>query len=135
MTHPQLDSIHRLGHHQLLAHRDELATAAVEHPAHDLPGADVLFRAVHLVEEPPATRPSSRPTAPRPRRSLPSLFRASPTRGVEKIVMVTLCTCKAEKGGPSRAPGATCIVGPDGAAFVEQRGARGRPAALPSRGA
>jgi hypothetical protein len=51
MTHPQLNSIHRLRRHQLLAHREELATAAVEHLGHDLPGADVLFRAVHLVEE------------------------------------------------------------------------------------
>ncbi len=51
MTHPQLDSTHRLRHHRLLAHREELATAAVEHLAHDLPGAEVLFRAVHLVEE------------------------------------------------------------------------------------
>lgn len=51
MTHPQLNSIHRLRRHQLLAHREELATAAVEHLGHDLPGSDVLFRAVHLVEE------------------------------------------------------------------------------------
>ena len=51
MTHPQLNSIHRLRRHQLLAHREELATAGVEHLGHDLPGADVLFRAVHLVEE------------------------------------------------------------------------------------
>ncbi|SDF60271.1 hypothetical protein SAMN05660662_2673 [Blastococcus aurantiacus] len=51
MIHPQLDSPNRLRRHQLLAHREELATAAIEHLGHDLPGADVLFRAIHLVEQ------------------------------------------------------------------------------------
>lgn len=51
MPHPQLDAANRLRRRQLLAHREELTTAAVEHLGHDLPRADVLFRTVHLVEE------------------------------------------------------------------------------------
>ncbi|SDC45282.1 hypothetical protein SAMN05660690_1496 [Geodermatophilus telluris] len=46
-----LQPAHRLLRRQLLEHREELAAAAIEHLAHDLPGADVLARATHLVEE------------------------------------------------------------------------------------
>lgn len=46
-----LQPAHRLLRRQLLEHREELSTAAIEHLAHDLPGADVLARATHLVEE------------------------------------------------------------------------------------
>ena len=46
-----LQPAHRLLRRQLLEHRDQLSSAAIEHLAHDLPGADVLFRATHLVEE------------------------------------------------------------------------------------
>lgn len=46
-----LQPARRLLHRQLLEHREELAAAAIEHLSHDLPGADVLSRATHLVEE------------------------------------------------------------------------------------
>ncbi|GEL99769.1 hypothetical protein [Cellulomonas terrae] len=36
---------------RLLHRRNRLATAAIEHLAHDLPGADLLWQEVHKVEE------------------------------------------------------------------------------------
>ena len=51
MSATPLEPHQRLTRSRLLAHREELAAAAVEHLAHDLPGADPLWRAVDQVEQ------------------------------------------------------------------------------------